>query len=65
MVLNDAAPAEEFYGSTDPPEYGALEIHQSDDDGYEYMGCSPYYMVYFEEVTVKMVVPASTMRSVT
>jgi hypothetical protein len=56
MVLNDAAPAEEFYGSTDPPEYGPLEIHQSDDDEHEYMGCSPYYTVYFEGVTVKMIV---------
>jgi hypothetical protein len=46
----------ELYGVTKVPEYGALEIHTSDDPQFEYTAHSPYYKVFFKGETVRMAV---------
>jgi len=57
LTLDDAVTElKEFHGFTKIPEYGALEIHTSDDPQFEYTAHSPYYKAYFKKKTVKMVV---------
>ncbi|KYK34393.1 MAG: hypothetical protein AYK19_12145 [Theionarchaea archaeon DG-70-1] len=54
FALNDAVPAEEYYGYTEAPVYQPLEIHQSDNPQFDYMAVSPYFKVYFKGTTVRM-----------
>ena len=47
---------EEEYGSTNKPEYEALQIYQSENPKYEYMAVSPYYKIFFHKSTTKIII---------
>ena len=57
FALQDAAPvSEEQYGYTATPDHQPLEIIPSGTSGLRYMAYSPYYKVFFEGTTIKMVI---------
>jgi hypothetical protein len=59
MYMNDSMPVyavEEFYGSTEAPEYEALEVHASSDPAFDYMAHSPYYTAFFKGSDLKVVI---------
>ena len=57
FALQDAAPvSEEQYGYTATPDHQPLEIIPSGTSGLRYMAYTPYYKVFFEGTTIKMVI---------
>jgi len=57
FALQDAVPiSERTFGETEIPDHPPVHIVSSDAADFEHMAQSPYYKVFFEKTTVKIVV---------